>query len=92
MKVTLKCGGYLRTLFGQEQEQVDLPENSTLQDLLYWIEEHHASAFPPRLWDFGEHSFRNPVVLVVNGKTAPDCTTPLRESEEVVALYPVAGG
>ena len=49
MKVKLKCSGYLRDLFGQEREEVELPENATVQDLLHWIEEHHASAFPPRL-------------------------------------------
>jgi molybdopterin converting factor small subunit len=92
MKVTLKCGGYVRGFFEREREDVDLPENSTLQDLLQWIEEHRASRFPPRLWDFEQHRFRDPVVLVLNGETASASTTPLQESEEIVVLYPVAGG
>ena len=92
MKVKLKCSGYLRDFFGQEREEVELPENSTVQDLLHWIEAHHASGFPPRVWDFGQHRFCDPVVLLVDGKAAPDNTTPLRESEEVAVLYPVAGG
>ena len=92
MKVTLKCSGYVREVLGQEREEVDLPENSTIQDLLHWIEEHHASRFPPRLWDFGQHRFRDPVVLVVNEKAASDHTTRLTESGEIAVLYPVAGG
>ena len=92
MKVTLKCSGYLRDFFGQEQEEVELSENANLQDLLGWIEEHHASRFPPRLWDFGQHRFRDPVVLVVGEKHALDYTIPLKESAEISLLYPVAGG
>jgi molybdopterin converting factor small subunit len=92
MKVRLKSSGYLRDFFGKEPEEVELPENSTVQDLLHWIEEHHASEFPPRIWDFGQHRFCAPVVLMVDGRAAPGNTTPLRESEEVLVLYPVAGG
>jgi molybdopterin converting factor small subunit len=92
MKVTLKCSGYLRSFFGQGAETVELPENASIQDLLDWIEQHHGSQLPPRLWDFGRHRFRGAAALVIDDETALDYTTPLAENQEVMVIYSVAGG
>ena len=91
MKIILKSMGFMRDYLGREPQVVVLPENSTLNDFLQWIETHHATRFPA-FWNFQEHRFRSPVVLVINGKVALQSNAPLEEGLEVNVMCAVAGG
>ena len=92
MKITLKTVGDLRDYLGREPQQVDLPENSIVMDLLRWIEERHSSKMPAYLWDAQEHKFRGPVVVIINKKIVFDFNTPLVDGLEVSVMKALVGG
>jgi molybdopterin converting factor small subunit len=92
MKITLKTIGELRDYLGREPQEVDLPENAIIKDLLRWIEDHYGSKLPAYLWDSQEHQFRGPVVLIINKKVIFDVNTPLAEGFEVKVIKALVGG
>jgi molybdopterin converting factor small subunit len=92
MKITLRGVGPLRDHFKQELQLVQLPDDSNARNLLQWIEEHCAPAFPRYLWDFENHQFRGPVAFAINGALVLDWNTPLQDDCEVCVMYAVAGG
>lgn len=92
MEITLRCLGPLRDHFGRELLAAQLPDNSMASDLLQWIEEHCAAAFPRYLWDFEKHRFRGPIAFSIDGTLLLDWNMPLRDGCEVSVMYAVAGG
>jgi sulfur carrier protein ThiS len=92
MKITLKTIGDLRDYLGREAQQVELPENSIVKDLLCWIEDRHGAKLPAYLWDTQEHKFRGPVVVIINKKVILDLDTPLADGLEVTVMKALVGG
>ena len=92
MKITLKTIGDLRETLGREPQEVNLPENSNVKDLLCWIEDHYGARLPAYLWDTQEHHFRGPVVIIINKKVVLDVNTPLADGLEVSVMKALVGG
>lgn len=92
MKITLKTIGDLRDYLGREPQEIDLPENAIIKDLLLWIEDHYHTKLPAYLWDSQEHQFRGPVVLIINEKVIFDVNRPLAEGLEVSVMKALVGG
>ncbi|MBZ5647547.1 MAG: molybdopterin converting factor subunit 1 [Acidobacteriia bacterium] len=81
MQVRVLFFGMLKELVGRSSESLELPEGSTLADLLAAYEEQ-----APKLKEF-----RSSVALSVNQEYAPPAT-PLKDGDEVALLPPVSGG
>jgi hypothetical protein len=92
MKVTLKSIGDLRDYFGRPPRLVELPDAATAGDLLHWIDNEYAARLPAYLWDSQKHTFRGPVLLVIDKKAVLDMGTPLVDGGEVYIMKALAGG
>lgn len=92
MLITLRSIGDLREYFGRDPQTVELPEGSTVQHLLAAIEQRFAPRFPAYLWDFEQHCFRGPVVLLENKKVIRELSASLREGMEITIMRALVGG
>ena len=92
MKITLKGTGTLQEYFGREEHSLDLPHNSTVRELLVKVEEDWGSRLPAYLWDFKEHKFRGPVVVVVDKVVVRTPELKLKDGSEVQLVKALAGG
>ncbi len=92
MIVTIKAIGDLRTYFGRQSRQVELPAGATARDLCQRIEQIWGTGLPAYLWDFASHQFRGPVMLVVNKKAILNIDAPLQDGMEISILHALAGG
>src|SRR5262249_53486803 len=82
MRVRVLLFGVLREIFGASSEQRELPEGSTLGDLL----EHYRSSAPS-----SRQGMMNAIAAAVNQEYA-QAAHPLRDNDEVALLPPVSGG
>lgn len=84
MRVKLLCFGVLRELLGVATEEIDLPEGSSVADLLRILEQRTSnSTMDEKVW----HS----LAVAVNREYSPAGTV-LRDGDEVALLPPVSGG
>lgn len=81
MKVKVKLYAAFRDIVGSKEEDLDLKDGSTVQDLL----EDYIKRFP-RLSRYREH-----IILSVNKEYGAPARV-LREGDEVSFLPPVSGG
>ena len=81
MKVRVKLFASFRDIVGAKEEEISLPEGSTVQQLL----EMYIERFP-QMGRFREH-----IILSVNRDYGAP-TRVLREGDEVSFLPPVSGG
>jgi hypothetical protein len=75
MQVTLKGIGPMRDYLGEAPSIVELPEGSTLGDLLLCIERDFKEQLTGSIWNWAEHRFRGPVVIVLGHRIVRDRTT-----------------
>lgn len=84
MRVKLLCFGVLKDLLGLATEEVQVPEGSTVADLLRNLERRTSnSTMDAKVW----HS----LAVAVNREYSPAGTV-LRDGDEVALLPPVSGG
>ena len=81
MQVKVLFFGQLKDVVGAAEEQVELPEGASVENLLA----HYQQRFPR--WQ----QFRPSLAVAVNQEYA-DATAPLRGGDEVAFLPPVSGG
>lgn len=92
IRVVVKTFATIREIFGGTGVlYLDLPEGSTIEDLLRRLEERYASRL-----DFGRLIGENPnVKVLVNGREITylnGLRTRLRDGDSVAFVPPVAGG
>ncbi|MEI6875913.1 MAG: hypothetical protein WCL50_12390 [Spirochaetota bacterium] len=92
MKITLRAVGQLEKNLGRSEIEFDLPESSTLADLLGSLEKDLGDGIPAELWNFKEHRFRGPVILMTDGSIVRDLKSALRDGQEWVACRVLVGG
>jgi molybdopterin converting factor small subunit len=92
MQVTLKGIGLMRDYLGEAPRQVELPEGATLGDLLDRIELDFKEQLTGSIWNWEEHRFRGPVVIVSDHRTIKDKATPLQDQQEVSFYKALVGG
>ncbi|RCK74722.1 MAG: hypothetical protein ANABAC_1439 [Anaerolineae bacterium] len=92
MKVLFRPIGDLRDYFGREPQEIELPNNAVVRDLLEVVAERWGNALPAYLWDSQNRTFRGAVYFVVDGKVLKDLDAPLRDGLEVILLKALAGG
>jgi molybdopterin synthase sulfur carrier subunit len=94
MKLSVQYSAQLRTAAGRQQEEVELPDGSSLAALLKHLAsrlDEHAAA---HLIAPGG-SIRPSLLVVVNDSAAPvqlAASTELRHGDVVLLLPPIAGG
>lgn len=92
MMITLKTIGDLRDYFGREPQEIELPENSSVKDLLQFIGEHWGKILPNYIWDSETNNFRSPVFLVVNNKVMENLSNVLHDGIVVTVVHALVGG
>ncbi|MFN3308626.1 MAG: MoaD/ThiS family protein [Anaerolineales bacterium] len=92
MKVILKPIGDLRDYFGREPQEIELPHQAVVRDLLEVIAERWGNFLPTYLWDVQNRAFRGAVYFVVNGKVLKDLDSPLHDGLEITLLKALSGG
>lgn len=84
MRLKLLCFGVLKDLLGVATEEVQVPEGSSVADLLRILEQRTSNPrMDAKLW----HS----LAVAVNREYSPAGTV-LRDGDEVALLPPVSGG
>jgi molybdopterin converting factor small subunit len=92
MRVTVKATGLMREYFGEATHEVELPEGATLGDLLSRIEVEFREGLTGSIWNWTEHRFRGPVVIVIDKRVVKDRATLLKDQQEVDFYKALVGG
>jgi molybdopterin synthase sulfur carrier subunit len=94
MKVTLKFFTTLREIVGKPQEQIELFDAATVDELLQQLGEKHGEKFTRYLYD-EKGTVRGHLSILINGKsitTPQGLKTKLEENDVIAILPPVGGG
>lgn len=95
MKVTLHTILGLKEVVGQRLTDIDLPDRSTVADLIAYLQTRWGEPLSVRLLDPASGAILPYVRLMVNGQTIQfldGVDTLLREGDEVLLLPPASGG
>jgi MoaD family protein len=95
MKVTLHTILGLKEAMGQGLTEIDLPDGSTIEDLLTYLKQRSGERLSRRLFDPDSGAVLPYVRIMVNGQTIQfleGMETSLKEGDEVLILPPVSGG
>jgi len=94
MKVKVKFFTTLREIVGKPQEQIELSDAVTVNELLQQLGEKHGEKFTRYLYD-EEGTVRGHLSFFINGKsitTWQGLKTKLEENDVLAILPPVGGG
>jgi molybdopterin synthase sulfur carrier subunit len=94
MKVTVKFFTTLREIVGKPQEQIELSEAFTVNDLLKQLEEKYGEKFTRYVFD-QKGAVRGHLHFLINGKsitTQQGLKTKFKENDILAILPPVGGG
>ena len=94
-KITLHTILDLKEVVGQRLTEIELPEGSTVEDLLAYMSETWGDQLSGRLFDPDGGGVLHYVRIMVNGQTIQfleGLETLLAEGDEVLILPPVSGG
>lgn len=94
MKVTVKFFTTLREIVGKPQEQMELSEAVTVNELLQQLEEKHGEKFTRYVCN-EKGTVQGYLHFLINGKsitTRQGLKTKLRENDILAILPPVGGG
>lgn len=94
MHVRVEFTGQLRTVIGQANDRVDLPEGATVAMLLVQLGQRCGEDARPHLLN-ESRQVRPSLLVAINGDAFPArqaAAIVLREGDAVVLLPPIAGG
>lgn len=95
MRVTLHTILGLKEAMGQRLTEIDLPDGSTIEDLLTYLKRRSGERLSGRLFDPDSGAVLPYVRIMVNGQTIQfleGMETQLEQGDEVLILPPVSGG
>ncbi|MEM4493634.1 MAG: MoaD/ThiS family protein, partial [Pyrobaculum sp.] len=81
MKIRVKYFSALRDITGKISEELEMPDGSTLGDLINWFFKQYPKA----------QAFKEELLVLVNGKSL-DWSYVLSGGDEVAIMPPVSGG
>jgi len=94
MKVTVKFFTNLREIIGKPQEQIELSEAVTVNELLQQLGEKYGEKFTRYVFD-EKGAVRGHLHFLINGKSITNrqgLKTKLKENDIIAILPPVGGG
>ncbi len=94
MKVTVKFFTTLREIVGKQQEQIELSEAVTVNELLQQLGEKYGEKFTRYVYN-KKGRVRGHLYFLINGKsitTQQGLKTELKENDILAILPPVGGG
>jgi sulfur-carrier protein len=94
MKLRVQFTGQLRTAAGRSEEELDLPESTTLPSLLRVLATHLGDSAAPHLLTSSGHAPCG-LLIILNNTAIPashTATTPLHSGDTITLLPPIAGG
>jgi molybdopterin synthase sulfur carrier subunit len=95
MKITLHTILGLRQVIGQKRMEIDLPQGSTLEDLLAFMKKRWGDKLTPHLIEPTSGGILPHLRVMVNGQTIQflqGMRTKLNEDDEVLILPLISGG
>jgi|YNPBryantNP2012_1023418.scaffolds.fasta_scaffold14636_2 molybdopterin converting factor small subunit len=92
MRVRVLYTGLLRRYIGEKDGELELPEGSTVRDLLEAVAQTHRDRFPSEYLRGGGRSLLETVRASRRGGTACEPDQPLEDGEEILLLSRLAGG
>lgn len=81
VRIRVKYFSALRDITGKVSEELELPEDYTLGELVRWFFEKYPKAI----------AYRDDIIFLVNGRNATENAL-LRDGDEVAVMPPVSGG
>lgn len=95
MKITIRSTYQLKEALGGRMVEIDLPEGMAVRDLLSRMVEIWGDKLSPHLFEPGTNLLLPHIRLMVNGQTIEflnGMETVLKDGDEVLVLFPAAGG
>ena len=95
MKITLHTILEIRQALGQRLIEVDLPQESTVEDLFAYIKKRWGENLSSRVFDPDTGDVLEHLRIMVNGQTIrflKGMSTQLKEGDEVLIMPLVSGG
>ena len=95
MKVTLHTILGIKDIVGQRLTEIELPDESTIKDFLWYVRERWGEELSARLFHPDSVTILPYVRVMINGQTIEfleGMETPLKEGDEVLILPPASGG
>ncbi len=91
--INIKYYGVIGALSGAKQEVIQIPENSTLKDLLEELTKTKNESFKERL--FKNNEIESDIIILINNvdyRLLQDLNTPLKNNDTVTIISVVHGG
>ena len=82
----------LKMALGIDSEEFDLPEGSTLRDLLRHLRRHHPEALEEYVLNARDQLQPSVLLCVGDRHVGSDLSVPLQDGEEVTILSVISGG
>ena len=92
MQVEVRFAGLLRKYTGEQERVFDIPDGSTVGDLLLLIGNEYGSRLPKNLWDEESGRFHRSIRLARSGSPKLDETEVLRDGDKILLTFAMAGG
>jgi molybdopterin converting factor small subunit len=92
VRVVVRFAGLFRRYVGERERVFDIPDDSTAGDLLLLIGREYGSRLPPNLWDEESGRFHRSVRIARSGTPVLDESEALREGDEILFIFALAGG
>jgi len=95
MKVTLHTILGIKDVVGQRLTEIEIPDESTIDDFLWYVRERWGDELSSRLFQPDSVAFLPYVRVMINGQAIEfldGMETPLKDGDEVLILPPASGG
>lgn len=92
MRVATLFAGIVRMQVGEKHKVFDVDEGSTAADLLERLGEECGPRLPRSLWDPEARRFHKSIRLARRGGSVLDPGEALSDGDEVLFIFPMAGG
>jgi len=92
MQVKVRFIGLMRRYTNEQERVFDLPDGSSAGDLLKQIGREYGSRLPKNLWDDEKSRFHRSVRISRQGTSMLEEAELLRDGDEILLLFALAGG
>jgi MoaD family protein len=96
LKVTVEYLGHVRNLTDHKrQEQIEIPENSTIADLLTKLTKKYGDPFKKAIYETGQKDLKPNYIATINGYLLNQLNgtqTKLKNTDHITLMPVVSGG